>query len=78
MYTGLRLLLFACVTGVLLVVGLRGFLLLLLALLTSSILSLFMLGPQRAALVLDQQDRLARREQEKAQLRARLDQDPPA
>ncbi len=77
LYTGLRLLLFACVTGVLLIVGLNGFPLLLLALLASSILSLFMLGPQRAALVRAQQDRVERRAETKADLRARLDEAPP-
>lgn len=78
LYTGLRLLLFVCVTGVLVVLGLNGFPLLLIALFASSILSLFMLGPQRAALVRAQQTRVERRVDEKAHLRARLDEDPPA
>jgi len=75
-YTGLRLVLFVCVTGVLIVVGLNGFPLLLLGLFGSSILSLFMLKPQRDALVRAQEDRHQRKAAEKADLRAKLDGEP--
>ncbi len=74
-YTALRLLLLACVVAVLLVLGVDGFPLLLLALLVSSVLSLFMLGAQRAALVVAQQERTAQRAQERDSLRERLDGD---
>lgn len=74
-YTGLRLLLLACVAAVLLVAGLSGFPLVLTALLASSVLSLFMLGPQRQALVRRQAERSAARRADADRLRARLDED---
>lgn len=74
-YTALRLLLFACVTAILLLLGLDGFPLLLIAVLASSILSLFMLSTQRAGLVAAQQQRVAQRTADRQALRDRLDSD---
>ena len=76
-YTALRLLLLVCVVAVLLVLGVDGFPLLLLALLVSSVLSLFMLGAQRAALVAAQQERTERRAADRQALRDRLDGEQP-
>jgi hypothetical protein len=74
-YTALRLLVFVAVAGALAVVGLNGFLLLALALVTSAVVSAFVLRRQRAAAV---GATLARREQRAADRAAlRLD-DPPS
>ena len=76
-YTGLRFAVFLGVAAALfLVLRINGLLLLLVALLVSSIASLFLLRPQRDRLVLAQQRRVEAREREKAQLRARLDDEP--
>jgi hypothetical protein len=74
-YTGLRLAVFAGVAAALyLVTRMNGFPLLLVALLVSSIASLFLLRSQREALVAAQQLRVERRAQERADLRSRLDE----
>jgi hypothetical protein len=76
-YTALRLVVFIGTAGLGLILGLNGFPLLLLAILVSSIVSLFVLRPQREALIAAQ---LARREQRAAArqaLRARLAEEPP-
>ena len=73
-YTGLRLVVFIGTAGLLILLGLNGFPLLLAALLISSIVSLLVLSPQRAALVRAQ---VARREERQAQreaVRSRLDE----
>jgi membrane protein implicated in regulation of membrane protease activity len=76
-YTGLRLVVFAGVAAAIyLVTRLNGFPLLLVALLVSSIASLFLLQSQRQALVESQQRRAEQRAEEKASLRARLDESP--
>lgn len=75
-YTALRLVVFIGTAGLGLVFGLNGFPLVLLALLVSSIVSLFVLRPQREALICAQ---LARREQRAAArqaLRAPLADEP--
>ncbi|MCA1710189.1 MAG: DUF4229 domain-containing protein [Actinobacteria bacterium] len=74
-YTGLRLAVFLGVAAaVYLVSGLNGFPLLLVALLVSSIASLFLLRSQREALVVAQERRAQSRAADKAALRARLDE----
>lgn len=74
-YTGLRLAVFVGVAAAIyLVTRINGFPLLLLALLVSSIASLFLLRRQRDALVLAQERRAEQRAHDKAQLRAELDE----
>jgi hypothetical protein len=73
-YTALRLGVFAVTVGVLLVLGARGFLLLLAALLISSIASLVVLRRQRVALVAAQLAHRERRAADRAAARARIDQ----
>jgi UPF0716 family protein affecting phage T7 exclusion len=74
-YSGLRMALFLGVAAAIWVITqLNGFPLLLLALLVSSIASLFLLRPQREALVAAQERRAEARAAEKAALRARLDE----
>ena len=74
-YTALRLVVFLGTAGLLLIFGLNGFALLLIALLVSSIVSLVVLRPQRAGLVVAQTSRREKRSVERAALRARLDED---
>lgn len=62
-YTALRLVVFIGAAGLGLIFGLNGFPLLLLAILVSSVVSLFVLRPQREALIAAQ---LAQREQRAA------------
>jgi hypothetical protein len=72
-YSALRLVVFVGTTGALILLGLNGFPLLIVALLVSSIVSLLVLGPQRNAAI---NAAVARREQraaERAATRARLD-----
>jgi hypothetical protein len=72
-YSALRLVVFVGTAGALVLLGLNGFPLLIVALLVSSIVSLLVLGPQRTAAV---NAAVARREQksaERASARARLD-----
>jgi membrane protein implicated in regulation of membrane protease activity len=76
-YTGLRFVVFAGTAAALfLVLRLNGLPLLLVALLVSSLASLFLLRSQRERVVLAQQQRLTARQRERAQLRERLDGDP--
>ena len=78
-YTLLRLALFLATAAVLfLVLRLNGFPLLLVALLVSSIASLFVLQRQRDALVAAQEAKGLRRRAEKQRQRERLDQEPTA
>jgi hypothetical protein len=78
-YTGLRLAVFVGTAAALfLVVRINGFVLLLAALLVSSIASLFLLRRQRDALVLAQERKGEAKRAEKERLRARLDQEPTA
>ncbi|MCW2724642.1 MAG: hypothetical protein JWN35_1563 [Frankiales bacterium] len=72
-YTALRLVVFVGTAGVLIVFGLNGFPLLLIALLISSIASLFVLRPQRDALTAAQQARNEYRRAEKERDRSRLE-----
>jgi hypothetical protein len=75
-YTALRLAVFAGTAAALfLLLRLNGLLLLLVALLLSSIASLFLLRPQRDRFVRAQEQRILARREEKAQLRERLDDD---
>jgi hypothetical protein len=74
-YTALRFAVFLGTAAALfLVLRLNGLLLLLVAILVSSIASLFLLRSQRERVVAAQERRVAVRQQEKAQLRARLDE----
>lgn len=73
LYTLLRMLVFVGTAGLFAIVGMNGFPLLLLALLVSSIVSLFVLRPQRAALIAAQAARTERRAAEREAMRARLD-----
>jgi hypothetical protein len=72
-YTGLRMLVFIGTVGLFLIFGLNGFPLLLVALLVSSIASLFVLRPQRDAVVAAQTARRDQRSADREKLRARLD-----
>lgn len=74
LYTVLRILVFVGTAGLFAIFGLNGFPLLLVALLVSSIVSLFVLRPQRAALVAAQAARSERRTAERESMRARLDE----
>ena len=73
-YTALRMVVFIGTAGFFAIFGLNGFPLLLIALLVSSIVSLFVLRPQRAALVQAQAARTERRAAERESMRARLDE----
>ena len=73
-YTALRLVVFFGTAGFFAIFGLNGFPLLLVALLVSSIVSLFVLKPQRAAVVAAQIARTERRAAERESMRARLDE----
>ena len=73
-YTALRLLVFFGTAGFFAIFGLNGFPLLLVSLLVSSIVSLIVLRPQRAALVEAQAARTERRAAERDAMRARLDE----
>ena len=73
-YTALRLLVFFGTAGFFAIFGLNGFPLLLVSLLVSSIVSLIVLRPQRAALVAAQVARTERRAGERESVRARLDE----
>jgi Na+/H+ antiporter NhaC len=73
-YTALRLLVFVGTAGFFAIFGMNGFPLLLLSLLVSSIVSLFVLHPQRTALVLAQAAKREQRQSEREALRARLDE----
>jgi hypothetical protein len=73
-YTALRFVVFFGTAGLFAIFGLNGFPLLLVALLVSSIVSLIVLRPQRAALVQAQVARTERRAAERESLRARLDE----
>lgn len=73
-YTALRLVVFIGSAGVFIVFGLNGFPLLLLALLVSSIVSLFVLRPQRDALAAAQQARNDYRRTERERTRSRLEE----
>ena len=75
-YTGLRLAVFCATAAVLfLLLRLNGLPLLLIALLVSSIASLFLLRSQRDRFVRAQEQRIQSRRAEKAHLRERLDGD---
>lgn len=73
-YTALRMLVFLGTAGFFAIFGMNGFPLLLVALLVSSIVSVFVLRPQRAAVVAAQIGRSERRAAERESLRARLDE----
>jgi hypothetical protein len=73
-YTALRFVVFLGTAGFFAIFGLNGFPLLLAALLVSSIVSLVVLKPQRAALVAAQVARTERRAAERESMRARLDE----
>ena len=73
-YTALRMVVFIGTAGFFAIFGLNGFPLLLIALLVSSIVSLLVLRPQRAALVQAQAARSERRAAERESLRARLEE----
>jgi cell division protein FtsL len=73
-YTVLRFVVFLGTAGFFAIFGMNGFPLLLVALLVSSIVSLIVLRPQRAALVEAQTARVERRAAERESLRARLDE----
>lgn len=78
-YTGLRMAVFTGTAAALfLVLRINGFPLLLVALLVSSIASLFLLRRQRDALVLAQETKGRERREQKARLRERLDEEPSA
>lgn len=72
-YSGLRFVVFLGVAGALVLVGFNGYPLLLLALLISSIASLVVLKPQRAALTAAQVARREQRTAERDERRARLE-----
>ena len=72
--TALRMVVFIGTAGLFAIFGLNGFPLLLVALLVSSIVSLVVLRPQRAALVEAQAARTERRAAERESMRARLDE----
>jgi hypothetical protein len=71
-YTVGRLLVFVGAGAVLYLVGLRGFVLVLVALLLSMPLSYLLLAPARAAFVADVERRLAQRRARREDLRTRL------
>ncbi|MDT7546801.1 MAG: hypothetical protein QOE99_2911 [Actinomycetota bacterium] len=73
-YTALRMVVFVGTAGFFLLFGLTGYPLLLVSLLVSSIVSLFVLRPQRTALVVAQTERREQRQSERDALRARLDE----
>jgi membrane protein implicated in regulation of membrane protease activity len=73
-YTALRLLVFVGAAGFFAIFGLNGFPLIIVALLVSSIVSLWALRPQRAALVAAQAARSEQRAAKRQELRARLDE----
>jgi hypothetical protein len=73
-YTALRLVVFFGTAGFFAIFGLNGFPLLLVALLVSSIVSLIVLRPQRAALVQAQLARTERRSAAREAMRSRLDE----
>jgi Na+/H+ antiporter NhaC len=73
-YTALRFVVFLGTAGFFAIFGINGFPLLLAALLVSSIVSLVVLKPQRAALVAAQVARTERRAAERESMRARLDE----
>ncbi|MDT7551188.1 MAG: hypothetical protein QOE84_3582 [Actinomycetota bacterium] len=73
-YTALRMVVFVGTAGFFLLFGLSGYPLLLVSLLVSSIVSLFVLRPQRTALVVAQTERREQRQSERDALRARLDE----
>ena len=73
-YTALRMLVFLGTAGFFAIFGMNGFPLLLVALLVSSIVSLFVLRSQRVAVVAAQAARSERRAAERESLRARLDE----
>lgn len=76
-YTGLRMAVFLGTAAALfLALRLNGFPLLLVALLVSSVASLFLLRRQRDALVLAQETKGRERREQKARLRERLDEEP--
>ena len=74
LYTALRMLVFVGTAGLFAIFGMNGFPLLLVALLVSSIVSLFVLRPQRAALVASRAARTEQRAAEHESMRARLDE----
>jgi hypothetical protein len=74
LYTALRFVVFLGTAGFFAIFGLNGFPLLFVALLVSSIVSLFVLKRQRAAVVAAQVARSERRAAERESLRARLDE----
>lgn len=73
-YTGLRLLLFVVVCLLLTVLDVRGLVAIAIALLVSSIASLFLLKRQRDEFAAALLERNERRAQEKARLRSMLDE----
>jgi UPF0716 family protein affecting phage T7 exclusion len=73
-YTALRMVVFVGTAGFFLLFGLTGYPLLLVSLLVSSIVSLFVLRPQRTAVVVAQAERREQRQSEREALRARLDE----
>jgi UPF0716 family protein affecting phage T7 exclusion len=73
-YTALRVLVFVGTAGFFAVFGLNGVPLLILALLVSSIISLLVLRPQRAAVVAAMAARSEQRAAKRQELRARLDE----
>jgi hypothetical protein len=72
-YTALRFVVFVGTAGLLLILGLNGLLLLMAALLVSSVVSLLVLRPQRAAVIRAQLARRERRAAEREALRAPLE-----
>ena len=74
LYTALRFLVFVGTAGLLLILGMNGFLLVLTALLVSSVVSLLVLRPQRAAVVAAQIARRERRAADREALRAPLEE----
>lgn len=77
-YTLLRALLFVGCYGLLVVLGMRGLLAVAVALLVSSVLSLYVLRRQRDAVATAFEARRQQREGERAQRRSLLDDEPGA
>lgn len=79
-YTAGRIVVFAVLAGLLWLVGLRGFLLVFVALLLSIPVSYFFLARQRNALAADVERKVTDRQSRRQNLRSQLrgDDDPPA
>lgn len=79
-YTAGRVLVFAVLAGIAWLVGLRGFLLVVVALVLSIPASWYLLARQRNAMAADLERRVTERQSRRSELRSQLrgDDDPPA